>query len=242
VTDQAAQDRLEPAGPGGGKRPISERTLLEQMGGVHGMAYSAAPIVLFVVVNSLANLTAAIWSALGAAAAIAVVRLVRKETLQPAFAGFFGVAIAAFIAYRTGEARGFFLWGIWVSLVYSGVFVVSVLVRWPIVGVVWNFLNGSGMAWRKDKVSLRAYDIATLVFAAVFGARYVVQNWLYSEDLTGWLAVARISMGLPLFALALLVTVWAVRRSNRRMKELAEAEEAEELRLREKYGEPAPER
>jgi len=213
--------------------------MLEQMGGIAGMVYSAVPIIVFVVANSLANLTVGIWSALGSAVVITIVRLVRKETLQPAISGFFGVAIATFIAYRTGEARGFFLWGIWLSLVYGGVFVGSVLVRWPLVGVAWNLLNGAGSAWRKDKPSVRYYDIATLACSVVFLARFVVQRWLYAENLTGWLAFTKIAMGLPLFGLAMLVVVWAVRRSDKRLKALvAEQEETEadnERRLREKY-------
>ena len=125
-----------------------EKTLLEQMGGISGLIYSSVPVVVFVLVNALFGLMPAIWSAVGVAVAITVLRIVRKEPLQPAVSGFFGVAIAAFIAYRTGSAKGFFLFGIWASLIYGGVFLVSVLVRWPIVGVIWSFLDGHGWLWR----------------------------------------------------------------------------------------------
>lgn len=239
MADRAEEARTESDSGDEAPRKLDERTMLEQMGGIAGMVYSAVPIIVFVVVNSLANLTVGIWSALGSAVVITIVRLVRKETLQPAISGFFGVAIATFIAYRTGEARGFFLWGIWLSLVYGGVFVGSVLVRWPLVGVAWNLLNGAGSAWRKDKPSVRYYDIATLACSVVFLARFVVQRWLYAENLTGWLAFTKIAMGLPLFGLAMLVVVWAVRRSDKRLKALvAEQEETEadiERRLWEKY-------
>lgn len=218
-------------------------TLLEQMGGISGLVYSTIPVLVFVLINSLFGLTPAIWSALGSAVAITVLRLVRKEPLQPAISGFFGVAIAAFIAYRTGSAKGFFLFGIWASLIYGGLFLASVLVRWPLVGVIWSFLNGHGMAWRSDRKALRAYTVATLTWVAVFGARFIVQRWLYDEDQTGWLAFARIAMGYPLTAIALLVTVWAVRVAGHRQKDLealAVAREAEERaaedKLRAKYG------
>lgn len=250
VAESNQEERSEsgtgPAANGGADRTsrapaLTEQTLLEQMGGVSGMLYSALPIVVFVVVNSIFDLTPAIWSAVGSSVLIAVVRLIRKETVQPAFAGLFGTAIAAFIAYQTGEARGFFLYGIWMSLLYCAVFVVSVIVRWPLVGVVWNFLNGSGAAWRQDKPSLHAYDIATIAFAVVFAARFVVQNWLYQVEETTLLAVARIAMGFPLFGIALLVTIWAIRRSNKRLRALAqtrqESDEEIEKRLREKYSE-----
>ncbi|GAB3142417.1 DUF3159 domain-containing protein [Amycolatopsis sp. NPDC004378] len=221
-------------------------TLLEQMGGVSGLIYSSLPVIVFVLANSFFGLTAAIWTSVGSAVAITVLRLVRKEPLQPAISGFFGVAIAAFIAYRTGSAKGFFLFGIYASLVYCGIFVLSVVVRWPIAGVVWNMLNGTGQAWRKDKPSRYGYDIATLALALVFAARFVVQRWLYQEDYTGWLAFAKIAMGYPLYALGLLVVVWAVRRSDKRLKAQEEdtpkpETDAEvEARLREKYAQ-APE-
>ena len=219
-------------------------TLLEQMGGVSGLIYSSLPVIVFVLANSFFGLTVAIWTSVGSAVAITVLRLVRKEPLQPAISGFFGVAIAAFIAYRTGSAKGFFLFGIYASLIYCGVFVLSVVVRWPIAGVVWNMLNGTGQAWRKDKPSRYGYDVATLAMAAIFAARFVVQRWLYQEDYTGWLAFAKIAMGYPLYALGLLVVVWAVRRSDKRLKGLAESEpkpetDAEvEARLRQKYATP----
>ena len=106
----------------------AEKTLLEQMGGISGLAYSAVPIVVFVVVSALTSLMPAIWSSIGAAVLIAVIRLVRKEPLQPAISGVLGVAVCSFIAYRSGEVRGFFLLGIWTSLVYGGVFLASVVV------------------------------------------------------------------------------------------------------------------
>ncbi|HWD04845.1 MAG TPA: DUF3159 domain-containing protein [Amycolatopsis sp.] len=218
------------------------------MGGLSGLVYSALPVVVFVLVNAFGGLTAAIWASVGSAVVITIVRLVRKEPLQPAISGFFGVAIAAFIAFRTGSAKGYFLFGIWASLAYCAVFVISILVRWPIAGVVWSALNGSGQAWRKDKPSRYGYDIATLALAVIFAARFVVQRWLYDSDYTGWLAFAKIAMGYPLYALGLLVVVWAVRRSDKRLKALAAAEpEPEtdaqiEARLREKYAQaPTPE-
>ncbi|GHF64924.1 hypothetical protein FHX82_006185 [Amycolatopsis bartoniae] len=216
-----------------------EPTLLEQMGGVSGLLYSSVPIAVFVLVNAFFGLQAGIWSAVGSAVAITVLRLVRREPLQPAISGLFGVAIAAFIAYRTGSAKGFFLFGIWASLVYGAAFLLSIVVRWPLVGVIWNVVNGTGTDWRRDKPSRFGYDLATLALAVVFGARFVVQRWLYDSDHTGWLAFAKIAMGYPLYALALLVVVWAVRRSDKRVKALQEARETEkadtEAALRLKY-------
>jgi Protein of unknown function (DUF3159) len=191
-----------------------EETLLEQLGGISGLIYSTLPVVVFVPANALWGLGAAIWTALGVAAAILVWRLARRNPIQPAISGFLGVGVCAFIAYRMGAAKGFFLFGIWASLLYAGVFLASLVVRWPLAGVIWGVLNGHGTQWRSDRRVVRLYDLATLVWVLVFGARYLVQSHFYATNSTGLLAVTRIAMGWPLTAVALLVTVWAVRRAG----------------------------
>ncbi|WP_414689576.1 DUF3159 domain-containing protein [Nocardia sp.] len=192
----------------------TEQTLLEQMGGLGGIVYSTLPVVVFVPVNSFFGLTAAIWAALGVAAAVLVWRLIRRSPIQPAISGFVGVGICAFIAWRMGEAKGYFLFGIYTSLVYAAAFLLSILVRRPLVGVIWGALNGHGSVWRSDRTLVRLYDLATATWALVFGARYLVQSQLYDSDQTGWLAAARIGMGWPLTAVAFGVTIWAVRRAG----------------------------
>lgn len=204
-------------------------TVLEQMGGTSGLVFSTLPIVVFVPANSVFGLVVAIWTALAVAAGVLVWRLIRGTPIQPAISGFIGVGICAFIAHRTGDAKGYFLFGIYTSLVYGGAFVASILVRWPLVGIIWGYLNGKGSMWRGDKAAVRYYDIATAAWALVFGARYVVQSQLYDSDQTGWLAVARIGMGWPLTGVALLVTFWAVRRADRLLepsKDTADAPDA----------------
>jgi hypothetical protein len=211
VSEEKASDKTVDADKG---TEPAQLTLLEQMGGIGGLAYSSVPVLVFILVNSFGGLTAAIWTALGSGVAIAVWRVVRKEKVQPAISGLLGVAVAAWIAHRTGSAKGFFLFGIWVNLVYGGAFLLSILVRWPLVGVAWGALNNTGFGWRSRRRVLLGYDLATLSWVAVFAARYVVQRWLYESNEVGWLAFARIAMGYPLTALALLVTVWAVRRDS----------------------------
>lgn len=195
------------------------------MGGLTGLVSSTLPVIVFVPINSIFdNLSVAIWSALAVALGVMVWRLVRRAPIQPAISGFFGVGICAFIAYRTGDAKGYFLFGIWTSLAYAGVFVISIIARWPLVGVAWGYLNSKGTSWRSNRRAVRAYDIATVAWAVVFAARYVVQSHLYDSDQTGWLAVARIGMGWPLTGVALLVTFWAVRRADQAVLDARPAE------------------
>jgi hypothetical protein len=197
--------------------PIERRspTLLEQMGGVPGIIASTIPVAVFVVVNIAAALQPALIAAIAAGVGIAIWRIARKQPLQPAVSGLFGVGIAAFIAYRTGEARGFYLPGLIYSAVLGLAFLVSVIVRWPLAGVIWHGINGDGQSWRRDPRLLRAYTWASLLWTLVFAARLVVQGLLYNADATTWLGIARLAMGYPLVGVALLGTVWAVSRARR---------------------------
>jgi len=198
-----------------GERSTKAHAVLEQMGGISGLIYSSLPVLAFVPVSQLFGLTAAIISAMGIAAVILVWRLVRRESTQPAISGFIGVGVCALIAYVMGESKGYFLLGIWSSLVWAAVFTLSVVIRRPVVGYVWGWVNDHGRDWRGVRKAVLAFDIATMVWVLVFGSRFVVQHHLYDADQTGWLGVARISMGWPLTAVAALVTYLAIRTAQR---------------------------
>ena len=191
------------------------QALLGQMGGVSGLIYSALPVAVLVPISTAFGLLPAIFSALGVAVAILLWRLVRRDSVRPALAGFLGVGISALIAWWVGASKGYFLLGIWMSLFWAVVFTISVLIRRPIVGYVWSWVNGHDRSWRRSRQAVRAFDAATATWVLVFGARFIVQNRLYDEDKTGWLGVARIAMGWPLAALGAFVTYLAIRAAQR---------------------------
>lgn len=213
------EDVAEPADGEAVESPLSARALLDQMGGVSGLIYSSLPVLVFVPVSTLCGLTAAICSALGVAALVLVWRLVRRESVQPAVSGFIGVGISALIAYVVGASKGYFLLGIWGSLVYAAVFALSILIRRPLAGYVWGWVNGHDRGWRKVGRALLAFDVATAVWVVVFTSRFLVQHHLYAQDQTGWLGVARIAMGWPLTAVAALATYLAIRVAQRAVRE-----------------------
>jgi hypothetical protein len=208
---------------------LSSERLLDQLGGVSGVIYSSLPVVVFVAVSSLSGLLAAIASALGVAALVLLWRLIRRESTQPAFSGFFGVAICALIAYLVGQSKGYFLLGIWMSLLWAVVFAGSVLVRRPLVGYAWSWATGRDRGWRAVSRAVYAFDIATLCWTLVFAARFVVQRLLYDADQTGWLGVARIAMGWPLTVLAALATYAAIKAAQRALPAPEQTEAAETL-------------
>jgi Protein of unknown function (DUF3159) len=223
--------------PGAGRRPSRpsrgmpsreqyRQQMLDGIGGWSGTVITAIPTVVFVLVNSLSNLRAAIAAAVASAVVLAAYRLARRQPVQQAVNGLVGVLIAALIAARTGQAKGYFLWGIWTSLASGAGFLATLGIRRPAIGVVWEFLDPTpgpdDVRWWQRRPLLWAYSIATLAGAAVFLARGVVQLALFEKDATGWLAVARIAMGYPLTIVAVAVAFWAVRRGRRRLADLPE--------------------
>ena len=138
-------------------------------------------------------------------------RIARKRPVTQAIAGVFGVGIAAFIAYRTDSAKGYFLLGIWSYLLYGGALLLSdagaLAADRASSG---RASTGAGTAWRSDRRWSAATTAPRWSGSLVFALRYLVQNYLYDTDQVGWLAVFRVAMGYPLFVVAGLATVWIV--------------------------------
>ncbi|HET9254446.1 MAG TPA: DUF3159 domain-containing protein, partial [Pseudonocardiaceae bacterium] len=101
------------------------------------------------------------------------------------------------------------------SLIAGLVLMVSLVIRRPLIGVLWSVLNRSGFGWRDDRRARWGFDVATAVWAVFLLARFVVLGYLYDLGETDWLGIARLAMGLPLTAVAALVTIWAIRRAMR---------------------------
>ncbi|MGR6965093.1 DUF3159 domain-containing protein [Geodermatophilus sp. URMC 61] len=131
------------AGAGTGGVAFDRHLVLEQLGGWRGMLDATVPTVAFIVANSVAGLRAGIWSALAVAVLLFALRLVRRESVQQAFSGVFGVAIAVAIAAASGQARDFFVPGLIRNAALGVVLIGSIAVRWPLVGVVAEFLAPS---------------------------------------------------------------------------------------------------
>lgn len=216
--DAAAYDAPEPS--------IKDQ-VLDQMGGWQGMVYSALPVVAFVPANAAWGLKGGAIAALSVAALVAVIRLATRMSIQPAVSGFLGVAVCVVIAMMVGgSGKGYFLYGIVMQAVFAVVFAVSLVVRWPLVGVLWHLFDerkkdptgaetaGADGDWRADRRQYRAFAWLTVLWVAVFAARFGVQFALYQNDDVGGLGVARIVMGWPMFALGLLITFLVARRTT----------------------------
>ena len=167
--------------------------LLTAMGGWRGLAEALLPGIAFLV---LYVLTKDLWLSVGVPAVIG---------------GLLGLVVSGFLALRSGEGTQYFVVGFWTNGAYAAGLLLSMLVRWPIIGVISGFLFGDGTKWRASRRLMWWMQLATGVWVAFFLARLAVQLPLYFAGAVEALGIARLVMGAPLFALVIVLTVLFVR-------------------------------
>lgn len=191
---------------------ISGASLLAAMGGVRGLIETLLPGVVFLVLFTLGT---ELWVAVVAPAVLGLlfilVRALQKEPVVPAISGLVALLISGILAMTTGRGENFYLVGFYTNAAYGAALLVSVLVRWPVIGLVTGLITGQGSSWRKDRAMLRWMSVITLVWVGFFALRLVVQLPLYFAGNVEALGLARLLMGTPMYAVVLVVTVLFVR-------------------------------
>lgn len=199
----------------------AETALLEKaIGGWRGIIDSGLPTLVFVVAYLVtsSNLSIAVFTALGAGLVVVAYRLIRRQPLRQVLSGFVGVAISAAFAKFTGRAENYFIPGFLQNLAYGSAFLISILVRWPLLGVAMGFLSGQRTGWRKDARLRHVYSAASWIWVALFFGRLIVQVPLYLANDIAVLGVLKVIMGIPLYIAAawftyrLLAPVWREQR------------------------------
>lgn len=198
-----------------GQLSISKNSVLGAIGGWLGIVESILPALVFVTILSLTkNTVAAVLSAVSISAFFLLLQIIRKKPLTQAIAGAIGIGISAFLPLREGgQAADYFVQGFFTNAIYATVLLISVIIRWPIVGLLVGALLGDVKAWRSDKPLARRYQIATFLWIGLFSARLLVQVPLYFAGQTELLGIFRIAMGVPLYALCIWFTWLLIRGS-----------------------------
>lgn len=196
--------------------PAGRESLGSLLGGRRGAIDASLPPVAFVAGWLLAERSIE-WGALVAVAVavlVAVERLVRRKRASAVLGSLAAVVLAAYIALSTGQAEDFFLLQLFSNLVSALVWALSILLRWPLLGVVVGTLLGQKGRWRRDPALLRAYSRASWVW--VFGqytVRVVVFGLLWWSGQVVALGIARTVLTWPLVALTITVSGWVLHRA-----------------------------
>lgn len=237
---------------GRGMRSLTADTFSfsEAVGGVRGVVESVLPGLVFVVVFVVTeDLTPSLVASAAAALVAVVARLVQRTPVTQAVGGVLGIAVGVFWAWRSGEAQDFYVWGLWTNAAYLLAFVVSILARWPLVGLFvesiragFSDLAGKDTseegttaddepergpfaalsAWRSDPELVRRYTIASWFWVGLFAVRLAVKVPLYLTGDVGWLGTMHLVLGVPLWGLVLWLT-WVVVRDSRTRSDQAAA-------------------
>ncbi|TAM70189.1 MAG: DUF3159 domain-containing protein [Microbacteriaceae bacterium] len=192
--------------------------LLTAMGGIRGLAETILPGLVFLVVYTFTmNVPVALGASVAVAVVFTVLRMAGRTPVTQAVAGLIGVGASAILALLTGKGSDNFIIGLITNGAYGLAILISLLVGWPLIGLAVGYLMGDGLAWRRDRAKYRALQLITVCWLALFVARLVVELPLYLADNVAGLAIAKLLMGVPLYAPLVLVT-WLVVRSVYNLK------------------------
>lgn len=199
--------------------------LSEALGGGRGIVESAVPTIVFTICwISTQDLRTSLVASVGAAVLLLVVRLAQRSTVQFVLNALIGIAIAAVFASRSGEARDVFLPGILYNGAYAAVFIVSILVGWPLVGFLIGSLTGEPTEWHEDRQLVRLCSLLTWLFAAPCILRVVVQYPLWAGDHVALLGTSKVVLGWPLQVAAFAAMAWVLSRNSTPIEAEAEPE------------------
>jgi hypothetical protein len=190
-------------------------SLLAGIGGPLGIAEAVLPATVFSIAYAITKQALpAVASAAGLSILFILIRLIRRQSLQQAIIGALAIALASFLALRDGgQAADYFLTGFFTNAAYGSVFLISVLIRRPIMGYVAQLLFGL-TNWRTSREYKRLRFI-TLIWVGFFSARLLVQVPLYLAGQVELLAASRVVMGAPAYAGLLALTWVLIRRIAR---------------------------
>jgi Protein of unknown function (DUF3159) len=216
VEEQDLRRLHAPAEPAADRLPSMSEQMAEQLGGWRGLLESSIPVAVFVLVNIVWGLYPAIAGSVLTAVAIAAVRLSRRQPVRHAVNGLLGIAVGAFLAYRSGDAKDFYLPGIYLAFGQAAVLLGSVALRRPLIGYVWAIIAAGGKhTWLADDRLHRTFQWLTVAWAVSLIVRGGVQGVLFQADLDDLLGLARIGLSWPMYVAMVGLTVWAVRRATR---------------------------
>lgn len=200
------------------------KSLLTAVGGVRGLIEAILPGLGFLVVYAITQeVLPSVIAPVVLAFAFVVVRLASKTPAVQAFAGVAGIALSAGLALFTGRAEDNFAIGLIINSVSVVVLLVSLLVRWPLIGLIAGVLTNELTEWRSHKAKRRVLTLATWIWVGVFTLRLAVQAPLYFSGHTEMLASMKLIMGVPLYAAMLWVT-WLLVTSVYRRESVARPE------------------
>jgi hypothetical protein len=206
AAQQSGLARLKP-----GETP-NGRALLGAVGGIRGILESVLPGIAFLALFlTTHNLVLSVAIPVVLALAFIVARAGAHSPMQSAMAGAVLLAIAAVLTLVTRNAVTNFVPGIIINAVAFVILIVSLIARWPLIGLIVGLLFGDVTGWRADARKRRILTIATWLWVALFAIRLALEVPLFLADNVTALGIVRLITSVPLYALFLWATWFLIR-------------------------------
>ena len=202
---------------------IVRTRLSEALGGRRGVVEGAVPTIGFTLTFVLTHdLPASLTVGVSLAVVLLVVRLVQRQPVQFVVNSLIGIGIAAVFASRSGKAEDVYLPGIIYNAGYAAVMTLSILVRWPVIGLMLGSVTGDVTAWRRDPAVVRLCSRLTWLLVAPCAIRVAVQLPLYlvlsGDQRIAWMGAAKLALGWPLQVAALSLMAYVLARGRTPVK------------------------
>ena len=192
---------------------LDAKSLLASVGGVQGLVETTLPGFLYVLTFTITRDAVIAASVVGfAVLALTIRHFVLKRPWTQLVGSLVGVGLAIWLTLRPGgQAGDFYLKDFWINAAYGSVLLLSVIVRFPLIGLLMGFLTNQGLSWRKDKRKVRFFDLVTLLWVGLFATRLIVEVPLYLAGDVVTLGFVKIVLGLP-FYLTMIWVSWLLLR------------------------------
>jgi hypothetical protein len=188
---------------------IVRARLSAALGGRRGVIEAAVPTIGFTVTYVITqHLRISLTISVGLALILLAARVVQRQPVQFVINSLFGIGIAALFASRSGNASDVYLPGIIYNGVYAAVMTLSILLRWPVVGLMLGSVTGDVTAWRQDPAVVRLCSRLTWLLVAPCAIRVAVNLPLYlfldeGRSKVGVMGATKLALGWPLQVAAL---------------------------------------
>lgn len=187
----------------------------EAIGGWRTIAEAVASRMLFLIVYSFTGrVLVSALVAVGAVLVLAVIRLrtERKKwwqvTIPLAIVG-----LSAALAGGTGNAVAFYLPDILPDLILGPVFLVSMVIRFPVIGLLVGGARGERSEWRHNPARHRLYQRCTAVFLVKFMIAAAIMLLLYFAGQVFALGIASTLLTTPALAVCVYLC-WRILRTH----------------------------
>ena len=192
---------------------LDAKSLLGSVGGVQGLIETTLPGFLYVLTFTITRDVVIAASVVGVAVlALTIRHFVLKRPWTQLVGSLVGVGLAIWLTLRPGgQAGDFYLKDFWINAAYGSVLLLSVIVRFPLIGLLMGFLTNQGLSWRKDRRKVRFFDLVTLLWVGLFATRLIVGVPLYLAGDVVTLGFVKIVLGLP-FYLTMIWVSWLLLR------------------------------